>query len=252
MKKEDSSWDPYSKWYDSIVGEKGHFFHREVILPCLKRFFAFEKTPSPSLLDLGCGQGFLAGEIPEKVRYVGVDIGKDLLSIAKRNHKGKVFYERDLTKPLHLDEKPFTHAIFLLSLQNMENLEMAISNGAKYLAPGGRLFLVMNHPCFRIPRQTSTEIDEKSKSQYRRVNVYHSPMSIPIQMHPGKEASLVSFSYHHPLEDYFRALKKGSLVVEELEELYSTKLSVGKHAKMENRMRKEFPYFLIMIAKKEG
>jgi hypothetical protein len=132
----------------------------------------------------------------------------------------------------------------------MANLEMAISNSAKYLSPGGKLFLVLNHPCFRIPRQTTTEIDEKTKSQYRRINIYHSPMTIPIQMHPGKEESAISFSYHHPLEDYFSALKKQSLVVEEIEELYSTKLSVGKHAKMENRMRKEFPYFLMIIAKK--
>ncbi len=250
MQKENSSWDPYSKWYDAIVGEKGHFFHREVILPALKKLFQFDDTPSPSLIDLGCGQGFLAGEIPDKVRYVGVDIGKDLLSIASQHHKRAEFYERDLAKPLDIPEKPFTHGIFLLSLQNIPDLKTAIESGSRYLAPGGRLFLVLNHPCFRIPRQSSIEIDEKNQLQYRRINLYHTSLSIPIQMHPGKQSTALSYSFHHPLEDYFRALKSGSLVVEELEELYSTKLSTGKHAKMENRARNEFPYFMIIVAKK--
>ncbi|MBM3201906.1 MAG: hypothetical protein FJZ56_05815 [Chlamydiae bacterium] len=93
-------------------------------------------------------------------------------------------------------------------------------------------------------------MDEKNASLYRRVNVYHSKMEIPIQMHPSKEAPSTTLSFHHPLEDYFSALKNSSLVVEELQELYSTKTSVGKHAKMENRARNEFPYFLVIAARK--
>lgn len=247
MKKESSSWDPYSSWYDKIVGEKGHFFHRETILPCLKKILHF--TSNSSLLDLGCGQGFLAGEIPKGIDYLGVDIGKNLIALAKKHHPQRNFLEHDLTKELKIN-RSFTHAIFVLSLQNIPDMEMAISNAAKHLSKDGQLILVLNHPCFRIPRQTQTVLDEKNASLYRRVNVYHSKMEIPIQMHPSKEDPSTTLSFHHPLEDYFSALKNSSLVVEELQELYSTKTSVGKHAKMENRARNEFPYFLVIAARK--
>lgn len=248
MKKSESSWDPYAKWYDSLVGEKGHYFHKEVILPYLETVFP-KKDNNFSLLDLGCGQGFLAGMIPKQARYVGVDIGKELIKKGKEHHPKRKFYVRNLAEELELEEEPFSHAIFLLSLQNIPDLARAIKNGSKYLAPRGKLILVINHPCFRIPRQTSWGYDEGKKMQYRRIDRYQSSMEIPIQMHPGaKEASGASISFHHPLSSYFSALEKAKLKTLSLEELYSAKTSQGKRAKEENRARREFPYFLVIVA----
>lgn len=61
----------------------------------------------------------------------------------------------DVTKPLKIDKKDFSHAFVILALQNMEEGEKAIQNGAKHLRKGGKLFVVLNHPCYRIPRQSS-------------------------------------------------------------------------------------------------
>jgi hypothetical protein len=45
-------------------------------------------------------------------------------------------------------------------------------------------------------------------------------------------------------------LYESGLFITKLKELYSTKISEGKVAKMENRARGEFPLFLMTIAEK--
>ncbi|HSX13461.1 MAG TPA: SAM-dependent methyltransferase, partial [Chlamydiales bacterium] len=128
--------------------------------------------------------------------------------------------------------------------------EQAIEQAAQHLKPNGKLLLVLNHPCFRIPRQSNWGVDEKMHLQYRRMNVYMSPQKIPIQTAPSRASeSATTFSFHHPLSFYVSALSKNHCTVTCLEEWCSDKKSVGGKAKMEDKARKEFPLFLAIVAK---
>ena len=69
--KENSSWEQVSDWYNKVVGAKGHYYHENVILPRLAKILPLSKNSS--LLDLACGQGILARNIPPEVEYIGVD-----------------------------------------------------------------------------------------------------------------------------------------------------------------------------------
>jgi hypothetical protein len=107
----------------------------------------------------------------------------------------------------------------------------------------------MNHPCFRVPRQSSWGVDEQKKLQYRRIDRYMEPLKIPIQTHPGQgDKSPQTWSFHHPLSTYVEGLSKSGFVIEKIEEWLSDKLSTGGKAKMENRSRLEFPLFLTIYA----
>jgi hypothetical protein len=111
--------------------------------------------------------------------------------------------------------------------------------------------IVLNHPCFRIPRQSSWKVDLENNTQFRRIDRYMSPMKIPIQAHPSKGASSAStLSFHYPLSAYIQWLNACGFVLESMEEWCSDKTSIGKNAKMENRCREEFPLFLALKAKK--
>ena len=120
---------------------------------------------------------------------------------------------------------------------------------AAHLQKGGRFAIVMNHPCFRIPRQSSWGFDEATKLQYRRMNGYMSPQKIPIEMHPGAQKQATTWSFHHPLSDYSKWLYEAGFSIERIEEWCSDKVSTGGNAKAENRARKEFPLFLSIIAR---
>lgn len=67
---------------------------------------------------------------------------------------------------------------------------------------------------------------------------------MPIYVHPGRKDDTATYSYHHPLEYYFRHLSEAGMAVETVEEWYSNKTSEGGQAKRENRARSEFPQFL--------
>jgi ubiquinone/menaquinone biosynthesis C-methylase UbiE len=245
-----TSWEPVQKWYKKSVGDEGHYYHRQIVIPGVLKILNAEKKQK--ILDLACGQGVLGRHINEESEYLGVDISPSLIKEAKSldrisHHQ---YLVGDITKKLVITSKDFTHVTIILALQNIENTLKVIQNSNEHLQEGGKLILVLNHPCFRIPRQSSWQEDQEKKIQYRRMDRYLSSLTIPIKAHPSKENSEETLSFHHPLSFYVKTLKSCGFLIEDMEEWCSDKVSEGKKAKMENRAREEFPLFLTIVAKK--
>ncbi len=247
-KKVDSSWHAETKDYNKIVGEDGHYFHQHVVIPGVLRLLNLKR--GDSLLDLGCGQGVLARAIPSGVSYVGVDAAAGLIDVAKKmdrdpSHK---YITASATRQLQLTES-FTSCAIVLALQNMELPQNAIKNASQLLHKEGKLAIVINHPMFRIPRQSGWG-EHPNKLQYRYINRYLSHMKIPIMMHPSRKGSAETVSYHFPLAYYIDSIIKNGFVVTGIEEWTSDKESKGKAAKQENRARTEIPLFMAILAQK--
>lgn len=248
-----TSWQKASKWYDQSVGKEGHYYHQSIIIPKILSLCEFSSNTPVSLLDLACGQGVLSRHLPAHVNYVGVDTAASLINAAKQykhpsNHQ---FVIGDVTQKLSLEQKQFSHATIVLALQNIEHPLAVFKNASSYLSSGARLIIILNHPCFRIPRQSSWKIDLENKIQYRRIDKYMSTMKIPIQTHPSKGIqSSQTLSFHHPLSDYSRWLKEAGFTISLIEEWCSDKESEGGAAKMENRSRAEIPLFMTLVAHK--
>lgn len=248
-----TSWEPVQQWYKDSVGDEGHYYHQHVVIPGVLRLLALNQTAASSLLDIACGQGILGRQIPKDSVYTGIDISPSLIKAAKQadsnpNHE---YLIGDVLKPLPIKKKDFSHAAIVLAIQNFEEPFLAIQNAAKHLAPQGRLVIAMNHPCFRVLRQSSWKVDEVQKIQYRRIDRYSSSMKIPIQAHPSKgEDSSTTWSFHYPLAAYSLWLNQAGFAIELIEEWHSNKVSTGKAAKMENRSREEIPLFLAIKAVK--
>lgn len=246
-----TSWQKSSQWYNQTVGEKGHHYHQSIIMPnCLKLLNLKENH---SLLDLACGQGVLSRHIPTEMEYVGIDASKSLIQAGRqfKHPKKHEFFIGDVTQNLPIKKEDFSHVSIILALQNIEFPLKVFKNAYKHLAPEGKFLMVLNHPCFRIPRQSSWQIDPKNKIQYRRVDSYMSSMKIPIQTHPsqGKD-SPQTWSFHFPLSSYCQWLNECGFKILSIEEWCSDKESEGKAAKMENRSRNEIPLFMAILAQK--
>jgi SAM-dependent methyltransferase len=250
LRKPNTSWEDVSSWYHSATGEKGSFYHQQVIFPNLLP--ALNLSAADNVLDLGCGQGVFERQLPQEVGYLGLDGSKTLLALAEKTKRSQKhhFAFTDLTRHWPNDKKDFTVAVMILSAQNVENLKPVFEQAAQHLVASGRLVLVLNHPCFRIPRQSSWEIDTKNHLEFRRINRYLTPLKVPLTAHPGKRSNQVTWSFHLPISGYCDLLKQNGFIIENLEEWTSPKASVGKAAKMENRARSEFPLFLTIFAKK--
>lgn len=252
-KKHETSWETSSLWYDKIVGSKGHYYHQHIVIPGILDLLKREKCPQSHLLDLACGQGVLARHLPKGMKYLGIDASKSLIDAAKAyEQKGlHSFFVHDLNHPLDLPFKEFTHATCILAVQNMDSPMSVFKIAHLHLKKQAPFILILNHPCFRIPRQSSWGIDEQKKLQYRRIDQYFSPMKIPIQTHPSqKEHSETTWSFHQPLSYYSAQLNQAGFTIDLMQEWCSDRKSTGKNAKMENRSRQEFPLFLVLVARK--
>jgi SAM-dependent methyltransferase len=246
-----TSWQPVSGWYDTAVGAEGDYTHREIVIPNTVRML--DLVSGARLVDLGCGQGILARSIPRTIAYTGIDIAPALISAARIRDQNPAhrYYVGDATGKLPVADREFTHAAAVLALDNIEHPDRLMGTASDHLRPGGCFLFVINHPCFRIPRQSGWEIDERNKIQYRRLNRYLSPLSIPITAHPGKgQSSPVTWTFHYPVGQYVRWLSETGFATVDMEEWVSVKHSVGKAASMENRARAEFPLFLAVKARK--
>ncbi|MFA5249929.1 MAG: class I SAM-dependent methyltransferase [Parachlamydiales bacterium] len=252
-KTPESSFESSHQWYSNLVGKEGHYYHQKVILPALLFLMNLKNPEKKALLDLGCGQGILERHLPKKLNYTGIDLSASLIQEAQRlcKNPSRHFLVSDITEELPIKKHFFDFVVLLLSLQNLENGEKAIQNAALHLKNHGELLIVLNHPAFRIPRQSAWHFNEKSRLFSREVMSYLSSMKIPIQTAPSKNHfSPTTHSYHHPLSTYSQWLKKNHFFIEELQELVSDKVSTGSRARAENRIRKEIPLFLILKARK--
>jgi SAM-dependent methyltransferase len=246
----DTSWEKSAAWYDRLIGEKGSNIYQQVVIPKALALLAPAKTEQ--ILDLGCGQGVFTRAIAASgAAVIGVDAAPSLIKAARdyATPRRIPFHVRDAASLDGLG--PFDAISAILCVQNMEHLPAVARAAHSVLKPGGRMLWVMNHPCFRIPRQTAWGFDEDRKIQFRRVDHYSSPLSIPIIMHPGQKDSESTFSFHLSLQDLLTTGFQAGLRLRDTQEWHSHKTSQpGPRAKAENRARTEIPLFLALLWEK--
>lgn len=244
-----TSWDDSAEWYDRMLAGEGTY-QRELILPNLMRMMAIRR--GEIVLDLACGQGFFAREFAAAgATVLGVDSSTKLIEIAKHTATPNALYRVASADAMPFIKKGSVDKVaIILAIQNMENVAGVFKECARVLKTGGSVYMVMNHPAFRIPQASSWRWDEKSGVQYRRIDRYLSELKTKIQMHPGDKPSEYTLSFHRPLQFYFKALHKAGLAVSALEEWNSHKKSEpGPRAKAEDTSRKEIPLFMFLEAK---
>ena len=249
-----TSWGEVAGWYNKLLEEDSDSYQAKVIKPNLLRLLDVKKTDN--VLDLGCGQGYFLREVAKiAAQVVGVDVAGELVkfaqSKAKQNEKYFVMSAENLSG---LKDVQFDIVFSVLAVQNIKSFQLAFLEVAKKLKPQGRFLLVLNHPNFRIPKQTVWVFDEKNNIQYRRVDAYLSETQNRIDMTPGEKnekKKKYTWSFHRPLQVYFKAFHKAGFVVSKLEEWVSHKESdKGKRKMAEDKARKEIPMFMCIELKK--
>ena len=250
-KKTETSWGNVASWYDEMLEEKDGTYQKNVILPNILRLLDIKK--GEVVLDLACGTGFFSREFFKNgAKVFGTDISPELIKIAKENSPKEIkYFISPADRLTSIGDKSVDKIVIILAVQNIENISDVFGECHRVLKTDGKLFLIMNHPAFRIPKKSSWGFDEKNKIQYRRMDEYMSESKSKIEMHPGKDGGESTVSFHRPLQSYFKMLNKNGFCVTGLEEWISDKKSQpGPRATAEDKARKEFPFFLFIETKK--
>ncbi|MES2986017.1 MAG: class I SAM-dependent methyltransferase [Patescibacteria group bacterium] len=251
-----TSWGGVSEWYDEYLQDEDTY-QAKVIAPNLIRLLnvgGFEN--GNVVLELGCGQGYFMHHVLDnlpkgiKIDFHGVDISGELLEIAKKD-LGSVatFTKSDASKLSTVKDKSIDVMYSVLALQNMSDLSAVMGEVKRVLKKEGAFVAVINHPTFRIPKQSDWYFDKDRNAQGRVVYTYMSDKKFAIDMHPGKtavgEKKEETFSFHHPLQYYTKIFAKHGLVITRLEEWISHKKSEeGPKKPIEDNARKEIPLFM--------
>ncbi len=248
--KENTSWGSVAKWYDTYLEGTKENYQEVVIAPNLIRLVAPKK--GMKILDLACGQGYFTRLFKEKgADVVGADIAPELIAEAKERSKGITYYATPAHTLTFAQGETFDVVSIVLAIQNIHNMQEVFAEVWRVLKPGGKFFIVINHPTFRIPKGSSWGYDPRAGVQYRRVDTYLSPSSVSIDMHPGKKNGPKTVSYHRSLQDFFKAFGKAGFMVTRLEEWISHKKSgKGPRQNAEDTARKEIPIFMMLEVQK--
>lgn len=248
-----TSWNSVADWYTDHLKEQGSY-QEELIFPGALKLL--ELKPGETYVDLACGEGSFIQGLARHLRrglLIGMDAAPRLIEHARAQVRSSQelridFYLGDVSKPQSsLRTIQADGVSCLMAIQNVEDIEGTFRLAKSLLKENGRAVFVMNHPCFRQPRQSGWGWDEERKLQYRRVDRYKSVYEMPIIAHPGSAPSVTTLSYHRPLEVYIQAAANAGLALDRLEEWSSKKISTsGPRAKAENVARQEIPLFLAL------
>lgn len=248
-KKKDTSWGKVAGWYNELIEESNNY-QKDLILPNLIRLMDINKDEF--ILDVACGQGFFVREFLKSSKKVsGVDMSKELVGLARQHSIDNEKYFISQSHNLSFIENGSIDKIsVILAIQNIEKVSETFKEFNRVLKNNSKVYLVLNHPTFRIPKKSDWFFDEKTKTQYRKISHYMSEQMIKIDMNPGEKdvkKKKYTFSFHRSLQYYFKIFNDCGFRVTRLEEWCSGKVSQNGPRKIsEDRARREIPMFMFI------
>ena len=259
-----TDWGDVANWYDGLIKDNDSY-QTKVILPNLVRILGGEKEiKNKSILDLACGSGFFSNILSEAgANIVGVDLGNDLIKIAKdsserQNLKNVKYFVgnaenftniSDIKNLIKEEKNRFDFVICILAIQNINKVDLVLKEIKKVLNKNGKVIFIINHPSFRIPKFSDWYFDEKKNTQNRTVAKYMSEIKSEIDMNPGErnvKKKNYTISFHRPLQYYTKLFANNGFVISKIEEWISHKESEkgSKRKTEEDVARHEIPMFM--------
>ncbi len=226
-------YDDYAVEYAALVAEReGQGLADDPIMPRLLDLLG--DISGLSVLDAGCGEGYLARILAGRGATVtGIDISPRLIELARaRDAEGAIEYRvADLSAPLPEYDRRFDLIASHLVLNDVPDHRGFIATLGAVLKPGGRLVVAMNNPYSYVVRKHVTD--------------YFAPGAYPYR---GMVAQGVKVHfYQRTLEEYLDAFLAAGFRLRKLVDLPTPEpvLNNPNLDRLEPRGY-QFPYFMIL------
>jgi ubiquinone/menaquinone biosynthesis C-methylase UbiE len=131
-----------AKYYDDIYASTGKDYRAEsnIVHAFIRQY---KKSQGNTLLDVGCGTGVHANLLSRHYRVEGLDIDRNMLSVARRNYPRLRFQQGDMVN-FNLNRQ-FDIVVCLFSaigyVKTKPRLQKAIKSMCQHLLPGGVLLV---------------------------------------------------------------------------------------------------------------
>lgn len=206
----DNGWEASAgPWIESL-GEAGDFGREHVLdAPMLARVGAGRFA---RMLDVGCGEGrFCRMTSPRVTERVGIDPTVALLAEARaRDPQGT--YREARAEALPFADESFDLVVSYLTLIDIPDLDAAVAEMARVLAPGGTL-LVANLNPFASAAVPDHRITDAEGTSHLRVDRYFDERGAWAEWR-----GIRILNYHRPLARYMTAFLVAGLTLTAFEE----------------------------------
>jgi SAM-dependent methyltransferase len=208
----------------------------------LPRFLETLPPPPRLIVDIGCGEGRLGAELSSRgYDVVGIDSSATLIAAAAE-HPGPVIQADSAHLPLR--SSITGTAVLFMSLQDMDDLDAALSEAARILSPHGQLHIAITHPM----QTAGTFTEEAPDADFHVTRSYFEERVLDETFeHDGIAMRFVQ--YHRPLERYLQAIEKAGLLIRSVHELKANDQLIQRSAKSARWTK--VPIFLHLTAIKE-
>lgn len=227
---------------------------RYVLMPSL--LSALQLTEGLSILDLGCGQGFLFEKIKErnKVIYVGVDSSREQINIARQKYysNNTTFLIRDIhdLNESDLVEKSFDRVVLSMVLQtakSIEEIRSLIQQAHMCLKPEGVLVIGATNPYYDYYMRYGLFKQTGVETEFMGYFEEGAPFSI--DNYPTENGDFTFHDYHWTLQQYLSAIRGAGLYVRGISDCYPTP-SLKEVNEVEYQKRLLFPTYMVISCSK--
>lgn len=200
-------WNQAADIYARTAGGDDDSFYRRMA-PFLWQQFG--DVTDRSVLDLGCGHGWLAARLHQAgAQVTGVDGSVALIDIARSRHPEIEFQVHDLTTGLPSTQRTYDRIVSHMVLMDIPALDPLLADAASCLRPDGVFVFSLLHPCFFDQPPTQ---DPATGMWHRHVRGYLQHEQRWIESFGGHT------HYHRPLAWYVDRLTSHGLAVTGLHE----------------------------------
>ena len=211
-----SRWDTNASFWVQIIREHRDKYRNELTDPAMLK--AIGEPAGLAVLDAGCGEGYLSRILASNGATVtGVDSSARLIEAARtQNPADALPVSFDVGS---VDELPYRDSTFDLVVCNhlindLYDPSKPISEFARVLRSGGRLIILMLHPCFY---NKHAERDQATNGMI--ASSYFETRSIEQVFEVGGLTSpAANTAWFRPLEFYTEELRKSGFAITSLTE----------------------------------
>jgi SAM-dependent methyltransferase len=209
-------------------------------------------------LDAGCGEGRLARVLARRgAAVLGVDAAPGLVRAARRraaslpaSARGRLaFAVSDLSARGLVAARSLDGVLCAMALMHAPRIEPAIRSWARALRPGGRLVLVLPHPCFMGPSTAwGARLPQVPKGEpaLEELRVFDYPATGRQTFRFSDDFSAVTVNHHRSLETTQKALAAAGFLTRRLDEPRAPAALVRRDTRWDAYRR--VPFFLVWEA----
>jgi SAM-dependent methyltransferase len=206
------AWDAEADNWAAWARKPGHDsywqFHRDAFRRLLPE-------PEGRALDVGCGEGRLPRDLKSWGYDVsGVDVSARLIGYAHEADPDGDYRVADAAL-LPFPDESFHLVTAFMSLQDVDQYDVAIGEAARVLVPGGSMCVALTHPMQTAGEFSGSEPD----APFVITGSYFDVRRVGGRPYVRDGMSMTFHSVHRSLQDYFAALVEAGFAVDRLFEL---------------------------------